>query len=656
MSLRMKMVFLLLCLNVSLIYSQHAYFHALKIKSDIENSNDNSAIDSLLKYFDKLEQFNSLVESQLGFLPENIKTIIRDRLTARGAPGIPADTVALDVARFIPPLDDLAISKAAIPLNSILIGFTDFVIERANQEILFSFLEKFKKQMESGTPLAETFRVFFPQSLNFIQNQFEPVYFQRDLGLIKDNLTIDLQSFAFNFPEIVNTEWFKSISNNNGDVKYIGNILVRVPGIIQNKEIKLDQRLNELFFNMNNFDSKTNLVAVFRVISNLSLSIADPKTKKWYTDLSGFKDEKVRKLFQALLYTKLSKIKYCSDNKLIEKELIEKLPKPYNKIQSYDTKRYSLLEVNESASKLIFERFDIDKFNSLVDLVSGSILKWNAIENIEVSKDDPYRKLKQEVVFISRIIDNAVSLIDDKGIPQFSQRVNQAKDLIENCLMIPIHFKEKKFDLATIEAINAISAAGFHFLPTEKVLKYATFITQVSGAKSSEEVKNLLQAYALPVGGSAIKKTNSFSWGLQTYLGGTLGKESKNLMFFTEDSSKFSGGYDLPLGINFSRKTKKNGSKTWFINLFNLGSLADFRINDNAVEELSDLKLRNFISLGVSWQYGFPRSPFSVGAGLNYRPDYRKDLTISGSDKIFSVYQLRVTASVDIPIFLFGKK
>ena len=651
----MRLLFILFLLQISSINAQHAYFHALKIKSDLDNSKEDPVVDSLLLYFDNLNQFNLLSNSHLSFLSNRIKNKIKSKLTPPPS-GPMVDARALGIVAGPATPIALSIAKASNPMSPVLIGFTDFVIERANQEIMFNFLEKFKKQLESGTPLTETFKVFFPQSLNFIQNQFQPVYFQRDLGKIKDNLTIDLQSFAINFPEIINTEWFYSISKGNNDVKYIGNILVRVPGLLQNKEAKLDQKLNELFYEMNNFDSKTNLVSLFRVISNLSLSISDPKTKKWYTNLSGFEDEKVRKLYQALLYAKLSKIKFSSDDKLTEKELLKNLPGAYNKIYSFDSKRYSLLELSASNNELLFKNFNINKFNSLVDLLSNSILRWNTIENLEIADDDPYRKLKQEIVFISRIIDNAVSLIDDKGIPQFSQRVNQAKDLIENCLMIPIHFKEKKFDLATIEAINALSAAGLHFLPTEKVLKYASFITQISSAKTSEEVKNLLQSYALPVGGSAIKKTHAFSWGLQTYLGGTIGFENTLDKSNSNDTLKWSGGYDLPVGINLSGKTKKNGSKTIFVNLFNLGSLADFRINDNNVEELTDLKLRNFISLGAGFQYGFPRSPFSIGASLNYRPDYRKDLTISGTDKIFSVYQVRVNASVDIPIFLLGKK
>ncbi|MEN0003182.1 MAG: hypothetical protein AAF798_03525 [Bacteroidota bacterium] len=186
------------------------------------------------------------------------------------------------------------------------------------------------------------------------------------------------------------------------------------------------------------------------------------------------------------------------------------------------------------------------------------------------------------------------------------------------------------------------------------ILRYGTFFAGVASAKEPGDISAAFAAAAVPKGSSRTKRVNMLDFGLNSYFGGSFGRENAVELNETGVFPLNNISLSVPIGLSLSFKTSKDawGSWTLFAPILDLGAVTSFRIGDDNVEDLPKLSFENILSPGLMGLYNFGNSPFSVGAGWQYGPNTRT-VTVNGVDTESSAYRWTVFLGIDVPIFDF---
>ncbi|SFA41467.1 hypothetical protein SAMN04488511_102328 [Pedobacter suwonensis] len=184
--------------------------------------------------------------------------------------------------------------------------------------------------------------------------------------------------------------------------------------------------------------------------------------------------------------------------------------------------------------------------------------------------------------------------------------------------------------------------------------KHLTFIAQLADVKSAADMEALMNAYALPIGSSSIKRQSTFNLSVNGYVGLTGGTEKAYGSFVNQ--SKANIGLTAPIGIS---STFASGRLTAFVSLIDLGSVVNQRLN-NDTTSYTDFKLEYFFTPGVGLFYNVPKIPVTAGIHWNYIPNLRTIKYETGAATITetnrSVSRFNVSVLVDIPFFtLFNR-
>jgi hypothetical protein len=202
----------------------------------------------------------------------------------------------------------------------------------------------------------------------------------------------------------------------------------------------------------------------------------------------------------------------------------------------------------------------------------------------------------------------------------------------------------------------------------EKLFSYGTFMADVAASSTPADFEAAISSVALPVGSSQIKRSRPSSIELGAYFGAALNREQLVLPPGVDapelEEASLGASLFVPVGFSYSRNIGGNKSITFFGSLLDLGALTAFRLggrNDDpdgaSVDRLPEFRPANVIAPGLHVMYNFPKSPFTLGIGVQDGPSVRK-FTLEGSSLQREARSVRgmVTLSVDVPIFRFFNK
>lgn len=178
----------------------------------------------------------------------------------------------------------------------------------------------------------------------------------------------------------------------------------------------------------------------------------------------------------------------------------------------------------------------------------------------------------------------------------------------------------------------------------EKFVKYMAFGANLASATTSDEVKEAIDAVALPPGSYSIKQKSSYSISFNGYAGYSWDFNSKGL---------YMRGIYAPIGFTFSKglSRKFGGSLSVFTSLIDIGGIAAYRLENDSTDALKqEVRLESLFSPSAQLQVGIPKTPLAITFGWRYTPK----LFYSGDTDNFrtvpskSVFNLSVL--IDIPI------
>lgn len=195
------------------------------------------------------------------------------------------------------------------------------------------------------------------------------------------------------------------------------------------------------------------------------------------------------------------------------------------------------------------------------------------------------------------------------------------------------------------------------------VMRHAAVLAQFAQVNTAEEMKDLLQSVALPIGSASIKRKSNWNVALNGYVGVSVGRETLNGTNLSQ--TKVSLGLTAPIGIAISHRLAESPSSnnkgtfipsgTLYFSLLDIGNIVNARLKSDTTS-IGNVKFSHFISLGIGYFINFRNSPFSAGLSWSYVPAYR-DFK-EGEHWIYKAdaYRLRFSLLVDIPIIHFYNK
>lgn len=185
---------------------------------------------------------------------------------------------------------------------------------------------------------------------------------------------------------------------------------------------------------------------------------------------------------------------------------------------------------------------------------------------------------------------------------------------------------------------------------------HVRFMAAIIEADNSDMVADAISTYALNRTNFIHKRERSFTLSITGHPGYFFGGEQFRFdSGVSKDSlSGHTHGLTAPVGLEASMSLKKSntrscGSLSLFFQLLDLGAILNYRLGDE-VSPLPDVvRLSQVYSPGVSLQYGFRNSPFTIGVGYQRSPGLRVVNLENGFTELPSADRLFIRASFDIP-------
>ena len=392
----------------------------------------------------------------------------------------------------------------------------------------------------------------------------------------------------------------------------------------------------------------------------------------------------------------ISLLKQCTE--------ISKLPYLKERLPNLAEAMKDYFDVAQSSAKLVL---DVNRRNYASAVVNAvhiydviktkhtSSLKSNKQKNTDelVSKDidDKIKKAanNETVIINNNTINNAAGLTAvTKITDDYNKRqIKQADDNIAiNLAQRAAAGEIIKLDSTILDSLRRTTLSLLYNKIADdtlkKLYKYGTFMATIVQAKSSDDIENAIEAFALPAGSSRIKRESLFNVSLNAYAGVYAGYE--RIKGFDKNQFKINSfGVAAPVGIAASigarkflwtgNETRNHWSYTMFVSLIDLGAVAAFRFNNDSTviknnntedtlsaSQSSSIQLKNIVSPGLFLSIGIPKSPLSVNFGAQLGPNLRSITSTNGTAKLNfgnNIYwRYSISLVVDIPVLNFYTK
>jgi len=527
-------------------------------------------------------------------------------------------------------------------------GLAKFMVKRFKEELNLAFFQKFKKDLDN--PVYKELKILFPETDRLLQAIGIEIYrYNVYIMTLREAFIKDLTNLYPHFDNLFKLPKYKILLDTRPILKtlfttsqYLINKLSRG---IHAGQILAGFPVNEL--NFNNDTLTKNISGAIETMKLFSASLRSKSAERYWIDADSlsllFKDDTLIefKVYMGLLY-----------------QQSKKLPVRFNGSHSLQA---ILAQVTPQADTLGRFKMFIENFVDKTEEVHEYITELKDKKKSEIDYND-YQK------FFNASLDIIQHSFEFVELPFINSLISaqQKSNIFEKAgywLFVARTSGEVYVDTRTKNYSSAILNVSI-LLDTlvrdsssavkEKILKYGTFMATIAAAENSDDVATAIEAVALPVGGSGIKKHSTFNIALQSYLGGSYGRE--NIKELKNNQSKSVASVFGPVGFSFSwsvlQKWKNPGSVSIVANVIDLGAIASFRFNDDSTSINSKIELKNIFAPGVYLVFGIPKFPISIGYGFQTGPQLRE---IKSGVPTFETKKIYTRSSlflgVDIPLF-----
>lgn len=539
---------------------------------------------------------------------------------------------------------DAASTGLGLPTSTFVLGLADFLVERTKQELSIAFFRDFQKIIKESKEM----KMLFPSTSKVLLEIDKNIYqFKAFWEVLRESFLSDLNNLVYNLDDYIqNSDVIK-----NHTLRYLASDLFKVVELFYDQEppakiieyLAKEAYLHTITPDMDTAKYLPILKGGLELLGAISSSLEHKDGNGYWTE-----PEKITKLIRkpilGVLYLGLLYEKHKSI-KLGDKTLGAHL----SSIASDKTK--SKFRVLLNTFKVFLDKGQLIK--RLAESIRDRANERRRNKNAQ-PKTDEEKQLEEDDYF--RFTEGICDLIAQtyelkKALVGYTSKedtlVKKYLSIVSDLNSLGLDIRKKHYTSALVNALFVIQK----LLPEDEfackrqvLLKYGTFIATAVQAKTPQEVSDAIAAFALPPGGSAIKKYSDFSIALNAYVGVSAGQE---MLMGVGDKAFYAVA--TPIGVTFSYGFGNYGSLSVLASLIDIGALTAFRFQDSTVNELPDLRFENILAPGGYLVYGVPKYPISIGIGAQLGPNLRS-VTNGTLNSTTSGWRWGAFIAVDIPM------
>lgn len=208
--------------------------------------------------------------------------------------------------------------------------------------------------------------------------------------------------------------------------------------------------------------------------------------------------------------------------------------------------------------------------------------------------------------------------------------------------------------MATAKAYLGLLPEKLNITSDSRLMSLIHFVNDMAAAQNSDDVAKAIEAFALPAGSYAIKRSSRFNFSLNSYPGILPAWE----LSWQEGNTRsaFTAGFTAPVGLGLSWGTRNKHANGLFIPIIDIGAFTRFRLSsaNDHVKTMPDITFRNVFSPGIYYTHGFNRCPLALNIGFQYGPQVQEVLTDQStgtlSTRSYDAIRIGVGLVFDIPL------
>ncbi len=663
----MKRIFLCTLLSICIGHmSLHAqnpspYHDVIKLRALIQSNgkwqeSDKSQIASILAHY--------CDENSVPSAFFNSNPFIKEFMGFSDYSGINYDEEKMDKSsNFLSSVGGLNITNAVD-------GLARFLVERTKQELSIAFFDRFKEEIKASKEL----QTLFPQTARTLLAIDKEIYqFNTYLNTLRQVFAKDMANLYPNIKAFTRLADYKKLLTKYPEIKTgLDNAFYFVDAFSAGKhpgDILTAYDVNTIHLGDNQKVLAHNLQSGIQLLKILSASFRSLSPHQYWVPSESvslfFADRIQRELYFAILYQQCKTIIFKQLDGNSTTSVSDILGVIKNTTATYETNITKYLSFIQNLAAHVNE---VDRYMS--ELKEKQRIKdtinftdyYNLYQSTAVLFQDAFGmarlpKLK-EVLQDSMV--NKIELYGEKMVTVLAK----TSDLF-------VDIRTKQYASAIINAVallHEFDSAGMNQQVTTQLLKYGSFIANVSSAKNPEDVQAAIEAIAAPVGSSRVKRLSTFNVSLNAYTGLAFGKEWINGLVNHKIANTSS--VTAPVGIAFSWgdlrgpftcHTKAKGTNndpkfrghsfSAFISLIDIGAVTALRFGDSAqtASRLPEITLQNILAPGVFVSWGIKKLPISLSGGYQYGPLFR-DLGVVNPLGNNFYQRFILSVNVDIPL------
>lgn len=599
-------------------------------------------------------------------------------------------------------------------------ALAQFMVERAKEELNVAFFQKFKKYLEKNPEIA----ILFPETADFLSNMLAYEYSQLLNGL-RDAFHEDLRNLLYNLDDVFLLPKYQQVVNEFPEILVVIRSIQIVADLGDNEHpadvIRQFRDMKEWekvtrpeVLNLHNFIKTTSLVsdAVRFKAGNITLikglpmeedilqTTANTLTatnalgvtkilKKWNGDRNWisarhfevlFKDDLAMKIFLGLVYQKsvTDHIQFTVNGQVRKlSDVMKNSQAGIFLFRSYFLEFLRLAEQTEEKLKELKAKSKADitpleyfeYISASIDLIEYGFKvaalvadNFDGTEYVTMMRtsNNLYRNIIEKNY--SAAVTNTLKIVEwltDMITERKTSKPAIAHAKIAQLALLPTAATQKEKDAVADQIDNSFVAIGNLNKLSRGALKYGVFMANMVDAKSPEDIKEAIRNATLPVGSSSYKKYQQFTLSINSYLGAQMRADRDDSPNRTWDQNF---GIIAPIGPALNHGLGRGGSMSLFAPIFDVGAIAEFRLNDNKTELSESIKLGNIFAPGGYLVYGFPGNiPLALGFGGQYGPGlYEVKSAPTGTANGYEnpSWRWNFFLAVDMPLFNLtpGKK
>lgn len=211
--------------------------------------------------------------------------------------------------------------------------------------------------------------------------------------------------------------------------------------------------------------------------------------------------------------------------------------------------------------------------------------------------------------------------------------------------------------LGVVFELRRRRGAGLDTRVLDGVTRALAFGTELAEAETAEDVEQVLESFAAPVGSYA-RKRHQIGVSVTALLAAQTGFE----LYPTRSRRSLPSvggllGFQLSLGLDFTLPLQSWGSLGLYFPVLNLSPFASFAAGDDLEAEPA-FEGASFVSPGLFVRWGIGDTPFVVGGGVSYTPDLRRydfvGTTGAPQSEFLGAVQVGLFVGVDATIWGWG--